>query len=152
MISHQSETKQYLLFFCISFLLISCQFSEAGKIAEWRAKHRAGKQKIRTKSTLPKNVTYIPDISYGNNREKKMDIYVPLNIKKAPVIFMVHGGAWRTGNKSSRAVVQNKINRWCPRGFVFISTNYRLLPKTDPLEQANDIAQALAFAQKNAHS
>ena len=36
------------------------------------------------------------------------------------------------------------------RGFVVVSTNYRLLPKADPLEQARDVARALAAAQDKA--
>src|SRR5207237_631894 len=35
-------------------------------------------------------------------------------------------------------------------GYVFISTNYRLLPAADPLAQAGDVATALAAAQKKA--
>ena len=37
-----------------------------------------------------------------------------------------------------------------PDGIVFISINYRLLPQADPLLQAQDVATALAYAQKNA--
>lgn len=62
---------------------------------------------------------------------------------------MVHGGAWRFGDKSSVGVVKNKVARWLPNGFIFISVNYRLLPDSDPLEQAEDIAAALAYIQKN---
>jgi acetyl esterase/lipase len=47
-------------------------------------------------------------------------------------------------------VVTNKVARWAPRGFVFISVNTRLLPKADPLRQAEDVAKALAVAQARA--
>lgn len=47
---------------------------------------------------------------------------------RAPVIFMVHGGARRTGDKAISRVVQEKVARWVPKGFVFISVNYRLYP------------------------
>ncbi|MEO8747160.1 MAG: alpha/beta hydrolase, partial [Rhodanobacter sp.] len=62
----------------------------------------------------------------------------------------VHGGGWRRGDKAARGVVQNKIDRWLPRGFMFISTNYRLLPDTVPLQQARDVGLALATAQRRA--
>jgi acetyl esterase/lipase len=65
---------------------------------------------------------------------------------------MVHGGAWRLGDKGASAVVENKVARWVPRGFIFISANYRLLPETAPVEQAQDIAGALATAQGKAAS
>jgi arylformamidase len=63
---------------------------------------------------------------------------------------MVHGGAWMIGDKGANAVVINKANRWLPKGYVFISVNYRLLPKANPLEQAKDVAKALAAAQAKA--
>jgi len=49
-------------------------------------------------------------------------------------------------------VVENKVLRWVPQGLIFVSVNYRLLPKADPLQQADDIARALATAQAQAAS
>ena len=94
----------------------------------------------------------LQDISYGEDDRNKMDVYFPSHAKNAPVIFMVHGGAWRIGDKASKAVVENKVNRWVQKGFVFISTNYRMLPKAAPHKQATDVAKALAFAQNNSSS
>ncbi|HEX4940092.1 MAG TPA: alpha/beta fold hydrolase, partial [Candidatus Kapabacteria bacterium] len=36
---------------------------------------------------------------------------------------------------------------WLPRGFILVSTNYRLLPDAAPLEQARDVARAVARTQ-----
>jgi len=66
------------------------------------------------------------------------------------VIFMVHGGAWRWGDKSAASVVENKVARWVSKGFIFISTNYRMLPDTLPRDQEADIVRALATAQEKA--
>jgi hypothetical protein len=33
---------------------------------------------------------------------------------------------------------------WLPRGTLFMSVNYRMLPQVAPLEQARDVACALA--------
>lgn len=76
-----------------------------------------------------------------------MDVYLPARVANAPTIFMVHGGAWRIGDKAARSVVDNKVKYWVPKGFVFISINYRLLPDATPIEQAVDVAQALVAAQ-----
>lgn len=92
------------------------------------------------------------DLAYGNEPLQKMDLYLPTNPVNAPVIFMVHGGAWRYGDKGTEPVVRNKVKRWVPRGFIFISVNYRLNPTVMPLDQAHDIALALAFAQSRAGS
>lgn len=47
-------------------------------------------------------------------------------------------------------VVQEKVARWVPRGLVFVSINYRLLPEADVGQQARDVAAALAAAQQRA--
>lgn len=90
------------------------------------------------------------NIAYGPDPAQTFDVYAPPGAKDAPVLMMVHGGAWRFGDKDARRVVDNKQARWLPRGFVFISVNYRMLPATGPLDQARDIALALATAQDKA--
>ncbi|MBI3896962.1 MAG: alpha/beta hydrolase [Gammaproteobacteria bacterium] len=99
---------------------------------------------------LPAGATMQRDVAYGADPAQRMDVYLPNRAKHAPIIFMVHGGAWRTGDKAAAAVVDRKVARWLPKGFIVVSTNYRLLPKADPLQQANDVAQALAEAQVRA--
>jgi arylformamidase len=101
---------------------------------------------------LPPGVRVFRDISYGSDPLQRFDVYVPANAGSAPVIFMVHGGAWFLGDKSAQAVVENKVAHWAPRGFIVISANYRMLPAADPLEQAKDVARALAKAQSSAAS
>lgn len=97
-------------------------------------------------------IRMISDIAYGKSGAQTMDVYYP-SVKKqdSPVIFMVHGGAWRIGDKASKAVVKNKVAHWVPKGFVFISVNYRMLPEVRPVEQAEDVKKALRFSQKNAY-
>ena len=89
-------------------------------------------------------------VSYGNSPLQKFDVYVSNRSQDAPVIFMVHGGGWKRGDKGMSGVVDNKVERWGPRGIVFISANYRLMPEADPYVQAEDIARALAKAQADA--
>ncbi|MBK9345371.1 MAG: alpha/beta hydrolase [Burkholderiales bacterium] len=94
----------------------------------------------------------VRDLAYGSDPRQRMDVYLPAKPVNAPVILMVHGGGWRWGDKAASAVVDNKAARWLARGFVFVSVNNRLLPQADPLEQARDVAQALAVAQAQAPS
>ncbi|MBL4584443.1 MAG: alpha/beta hydrolase [Pseudomonadales bacterium] len=106
-----------------------------------------------TENTLASSHEFaVQEFSYGEHYEQKLDLHLPDNPVNAPIIFMVHGGAWQLGDKAADAVVKNKVARWLPKGFVFISVNYRLLPEADPLQQADDIAMALAFVQKTAKS
>jgi arylformamidase len=131
----------------------------AGPLREWLAERKAEKQdaaqSLNDESssgaiTLPEGARLLKDVAYGDAAEQRMDVYLPAHAENAPVIFMVHGGGWRRGDKASNTVVENKVARWVARGFIFISANYRLLPKADPLVQAEDVARALAAAQTSA--
>ena len=109
-------------------------------------------------STLVSNeqTTIRRNIPFGTDPRQQFDVYLPTqqsNPKNTmPWIFMVHGGAWRLGDKAHDNVVDNKVKHWVPKGMVLVSSNYRLLPKADPLTQAQDLAKALASVQKNAAS
>src|SRR6202008_2642185 len=52
----------------------------------------------------------------------------------------IHGGGWQTGDKSS---VQNKPQAFLENQFVFVSTNYRLLPAVDMETNSRDIAKSI---------
>lgn len=95
------------------------------------------------------------DIAYGNDPAQRFDVYSPQMIdpnrtEPAPVIFMVHGGGWRVGDKAMRSVVEGKVRRWVGRGFIVVSTNYRMLPQATPIDQARDVVRALVTAQAQA--
>ena len=101
-------------------------------------------------SMLPAGTRIIKDFAYGSDPLQRFDIYAPEGAKNAPVIVMVHGGGWFRGDKTMRNVVENKVKRWVPRGFIVISVNNRLVPDANPVEQARDVARALAKAQHDA--
>lgn len=122
------------------------------RIAERRAVQHDEETGVRETAVIPAGVQVIRDVGYGRDDEQRFDVYLPRNAQNAPVILIVHGGGWKRGDKAEKAVIENKVPHWTSRGFIFISTNYRLLPKADPIEQAGDVARALAFAQRNAAS
>jgi len=99
--------------------------------------------------SVPANVRVWRDQSYGSDPRQRYDVYAPAGAATAPTLFMVHGGGWRFGDKAMRSVVQAKVEHWTARGYVVISTNYRMLPDADPLVQARDVATAVASAQRN---
>ena len=150
----------------VSLGLLSCLFlmssAQAGLLRErlqerFAERHAATTENDEftdtsvTSNSLPAGVRVMRNLAYGADAKQRLDVYLPTHpLTNAPVIFMVHGGAWRTGDKAMSNVVDNKIARWVPDGIVFISINYRLLTQADPLLQAQDVATALAYAQKNA--
>lgn len=90
------------------------------------------------------------DLAYGPAPEQRYDIYAPTAARNAPAILMVHGGGWFRGDKDAGRVVDSKQTRWLPKGIAFATTNYRMQPDAPPLEQACDVASALADLQRNA--
>lgn len=96
---------------------------------------------------MPRGTRVLKDQPYGEDRRQRFDVYLPAQLKPgAPVWVMVHGGAWRVGDKGSRGVVGHKAVHALTRGAVFVSVNYRMLPRLAG-EQADDVAQALAAVQ-----
>ena len=87
----------------------------------------------------------VPYVENGHARHV-LDIYAPANAQKLPVLFWIHGGGWVTGDKSS---VQNKPEAFLQRGFVMVSTNYRLLPEVPMETILSDVAQALGWVRRH---
>jgi acetyl esterase/lipase len=82
------------------------------------------------------------NIPYVDSRHERqvLDIYSPPDAKNLPVVFWIHGGGWQTGDKSS---VQLKPRAFVEKGFVFVSTNYRLLPDVDMATIVRDVARSV---------
>jgi acetyl esterase/lipase len=71
-----------------------------------------------------------------------LDVYASPSVKHAPVMFWIHGGGWETGDKTNVAV---KPPFFVERGFVFVSVNYRLLPKVEMIDIFRDVAKSFRW-------
>jgi len=93
---------------------------------------------------LTADVPYLKD----GHRRHLLDIYTPQSAskKKLPVIFWIHGGGWQVGDKSDVALKPKVLTG---RGFVFVSTNYRLLPEVKMEQLIGDVASSLGWVHKN---
>lgn len=89
----------------------------------------------------------IPYVENGHQRHV-LDIYTPQEPaeKNLPVMFWIHGGGWQVGDKSDVALKPKVLTE---RGFVFVSTNYRLLPEVQMDELIGDVATSLGWVHKN---
>ena len=96
---------------------------------------------------LPPDARLERDLPYATDPQQRLDVYLPAQAKGAPIILMVHGGAWMIGDKAASGFVSNKVAHWLPKGYIIVSSNYRMSKRPNPLEQADDIARALAFVQ-----
>lgn len=108
----------------------------------------ASRQPATTPVPLPPGARALRDVAYGNDPRQRFDVFLPAQARNAPIILMVHGGGWANGNKDNPGVVDNKAALWLPKGYVLVFANYRMRPDTAPLDQARDIARALAKVQQ----
>ena len=88
------------------------------------------------------------NIPYAESPHERqvLDIYASAGADNLPVVFWIHGGGWQTGDKTS---VQIKPRVFTERGFVFVSTNYRLLPDVPMETLIGDVAKSLGWVHKN---
>lgn len=133
--------------------------AQAGPLRDWLAERRtaaeaelmadeAGGEAYRAVA----GVRVLRDLAYGTSERERFDVYLPTQTSPRWVIVMVHGGAWRAGDKAARPVVKNKVARWVPRGAVLVSLNYPLLPEAGPLQQAQAVARGMAAVQQRANA
>lgn len=100
------------------------------------------------------NVTFAQkltaDVPYVENGHERhvLDIYTsekPAE-ENLPVMFWIHGGGWQVGDKSDVALKPKVL---IERGFVFVSTNYRLLPDVTMDVLTRDVATSLGWVHRN---
>jgi len=97
------------------------------------------------------NVEVKKDIDYTEGRptddnRQKLDLYLPKDKKPAPVFLFIHGGAWRSGDRSQYRPLGN---RFAKEGLLTIVPNYRLAPKDPHPAQIEDVAAAFAWTVRH---
>lgn len=91
----------------------------------------------RLRQPAPRTLDYGP---------AKLDIYARDGAKGDPVVFFIHGGAWRLGSRDN---VNAKPGFLLARGFLFVSIDYRMLPQADVATQASDVKKAYGYVRAN---
>ncbi len=92
------------------------------------------------------------DIQYftGEKSDPKLnalDVYVPAGKSNVPVVFYVHGGGWRAGDKGKPQTVIDMFGRM---GVAVVSPNYRLSPAFKHPTHIQDVARAFAWLYRHA--
>lgn len=93
----------------------------------------------------------LKDVPYGTHPRQVMDFYPAKSAKPTPVVFYIHGGGWRAGDKKTNPKV------FLDKGISVVAINYRYVqnavqdkvtpPVKAPLE---DAARALQFVRSKA--
>ncbi len=95
-------------------------------------------------SAQESGITKKQDIVYAEPASPlhTLDVCASFSAKNAPVVFWIHGGGWQGGDKSD---VAEKPRFFVEKGFVFVSVNYRLLPKVEMIEISRDVAKSFRW-------
>ncbi|MBB4804980.1 acetyl esterase/lipase [Chryseobacterium defluvii] len=99
---------------CIGFILNSCN-------SRFRVWVGAG------------NEQKIYNLKYGEHKKQKMDVFLPAGYAEdAPVVLIVHGGAWKHGRKEHMIHIQKMLFK---NNIPSININYRLITKSVTYKQ-----------------
>jgi len=84
----------------------------------------------------------------AGSAELKLDLMSPTDGDGPfPAVFLIHGGAWRAGNKSD---VRPLMPEFVRHGYVAISPQYRFCPKETFPAQVHDVKAAVRWIKTNA--
>jgi acetyl esterase/lipase len=89
----------------------------------------------------------IINVSYGNDAEQKMDVYLPAGRNENTKVFiLVHGGGWSGGSKADFNYVIPILKSQFP-DHAIVNINYRLATAQSPAfpKQVQDIEEVVQF-------
>ncbi len=114
---------------------------------------KANPEKAKIASVLSyRQFLNIPYSKEGNdNKDNRLDIYLPREYDNAKVIVYIHGGGWTGGDKSEipKKFIEQLVSQ---RNYIVVSMNYRLVKdgKNRFPSQMEDVTTALSFLSANA--
>lgn len=84
----------------------------------------AGCEKDTEINQLPADQAHkLINLTYGTDARNKMDVYLPANrTAETPIVILIHGGAWISGDKSIFTSMQDTL---LARGIASVNMNYR---------------------------
>ena len=95
-------------------------------------------------------VTNAYDVVYtkAGGSDLKLDVSRPsVGDGPFPAVFVIHGGAWRGGNKESN---RGLLETFAKRGYVAVSPQYRFCPKETFPAQVHDVKAAVRWLKGHA--
>jgi acetyl esterase/lipase len=89
------------------------------------------------------------DVAYGTHPRHVVDVFQPDAARNAPVMIFVHGGAFVRGDKRvSDEVYDNVLYYFARQGIVGLNIEYRLAPESRHPGGARDLADAVAWTER----
>ncbi len=107
---------------------------------------RADEPKKPAKEDKLFEVEVVKDLAYNDAKDadekQKLDLYLPKGQKDFPVLFFVHGGTWKSGDRKQYVKLGEL---YAGRGLGMVIISYRLTPKVQHPAHIQDVAKAFAW-------
>ena len=100
---------------------------------------------VKTSKEVRSNQPCMLDVSYGNSAGEKLDIFAT-HAKNADVVVFIHGGYWRSLDKSDHSFVAPAFTA---QGACVVMVNYDLCPTVTIPEITMQMVRALAWTYRN---
>lgn len=96
---------------------------------------------------VPRGTLVYRDIAYVTNGHplQKLDLYLPKGAENPPLMILIHGGAFREGDKGEENAAQ-----WLTQGYAVASLNYRFSRDAVFPAQIEDCKAAVRWLRANA--
>jgi acetyl esterase/lipase len=111
----------------------------------------SGRQLVAPTMGVRRHYRSARDVSYGEfGVRNQLDVWKRRDLSdeaRAPVLFQVHGGAWTMGRKEGQG--EPLMAHLAERGWVCVTANYRLSPRSTWPDQIVDVKRALAWTKTN---
>ena len=102
---------------------------------------------------VPESVRVIKNIVYSSYRNRKLhlDLFQPVDKSKDPypAVLIIHGGGWRSGNKSMQWPTAMHLAKY---GYVTATVEYRLSPEALYPNGIYDLKAAIRWLRANAEN
>ncbi len=86
-------------------------------------------------------------VTYGPDPRQTLDIYAPSNARgPLPILLFVYGGSWKDGNRGGYEFAGRAF---AAHGYLTLVMDYRLMPEHRFPAFVQDVALAIAWAEKN---
>lgn len=115
-----------------------------------RAVARLAREAARARARLlALAVERMADIAYGPLPAQRLDLYRPRPSRASPlpVVLRLHGGGWRSGDKTDLRALDERMAR---RGLLVVSANYRLSDEAIFPAQLDDARAAVSWIEQHA--
>ncbi len=92
-----------------------------------------------------KDIPYVEGAAADANKHK-LDLYLPKGKTAFPVLIFIHGGAWRSGDRSNYPALGN---RFAKEGIGVVVPSYRLMPGAPHPAQIEDAVAAVDWVVRH---